>query len=146
MCITCKYRDTTNAKGCIAVLVPSSIDDSTIQLNILMNNSQCTALSSNTTLLVYDWEVDGGRSTWPAAREEIYISRLEQPLIIQDIPLKLLVTSIKYEQSTSLLQFNLLFHQVCKHVHYRLNSATNIIRRGILNCNAEQPPQSVIHL
>ena len=116
VCITCKYRDTTNAKGCIAVLAPSSIDDSTIQLNILMNNSQCTALSSNTTLLVYDWEADGGRSMWPAAREEIYISGLEQPLIIQDIPLKLLVTSIKYEQSTSLLQFNLLFHQVCKHV------------------------------
>ena len=59
VCITCIYRDTTDAKGCIAVLVPSSVNDSTIQLNIPRDDTQCTILSSNATLLIYDWETDG---------------------------------------------------------------------------------------
>ena len=73
VCITCIYRDTTNAKGCIAVLVPSNVDDSTVQLNIPRDDTQCTVLSSNATLSVYDWETGGEISSRPAVHEYIYI-------------------------------------------------------------------------
>ena len=77
MCITCNYRDTANAKGCIAALVPSSVNGSTLQLNIPrkfnINDTQCTVLSDNATLLVYDWEINGERSTRPATVEDIII-------------------------------------------------------------------------
>ena len=75
VCITCIYRDTTNAKGCIAVLLSSSVNDicSTVQLNILRDDTQCTVLSSNATLSVYDWETDGEKSTSFAVHKYIYI-------------------------------------------------------------------------
>ena len=70
MCITCVYRDGTNAKGCVAVLVPANADANTITLDISRDDgSQCTVLSSNATLSVYDWEVDGERSIRPALHE-----------------------------------------------------------------------------
>ena len=73
MCITCIYRDSTDATGCIAELA-SSVGDSTVTLNILRDDgTQCTALSSNATLSVYDWEIDGERSTRPAVWANIHI-------------------------------------------------------------------------
>ena len=85
VCITCIYSDTSNAKGCIAVLVPSSVDDSTVQLNIPRDDTQCTVLSSNATLSVYDWEIDGERSTRPAIHEYIYIESGIQQLSVNNV-------------------------------------------------------------